>query len=272
MRSWWLGALLLGVGVAAHAQEYLSPPPADPSPITDQFAFSAIYFFGKASTDAQINPSATAPGTDVNVENVFGVTDRADQFRAEALIRLEDRNKIRLDFLDLRRNGDTIVGQNIQFGTQTFNVGEEVKSEFDLQQFDITYTYSFLRGRWYELGAGLSVQFTQAEADGEVPGTPKFDNFSAAIPFAEPALDGTLRIARHWSFNGRAEYLHLSLRDTSGLLEDFHADLQYRYHGALALGVGYEYQRISADLIKTNPSGDIRLKLSGPEVFLRGSF
>jgi hypothetical protein len=272
MRSWRLGAVLLFVGVAAHAQEYLSPPPPDPSPITDQFAFTAIYFFGKVNTHTQINPSATAPGTAVNVEQVFGVTDRADQFRAEVLLRLEDRNKLRVDFLDLRRNGDTIVDQTIQFGTQTFNAGEEVKSEFDLQQFDLTYTYSFLRGSWYELGAGLAVQFTQAEADGEVPGTAKFDDFHVAIPFAEPAIDGTLRIIRHWSFNARAEYLRLSVHDTSGLLEDFHGDLQYRYRSALAIGVGYEYQRIATNLARTNPSGDLRLKLSGPEVFLRASF
>jgi hypothetical protein len=263
---------MLCVGVAAQAQEYLSPPPADPSPITDQFAFSAIYFFGKVNTSDQINPSSTTTGTEFNVEQVFDVTDRADQFRAEALIRLEERNKVRVDFLDLRRQGDATVTVPIQFGNETFTPGEEVKSEFDLQQFDITYTYSFLRGSWYELGAGLAVQLTQAEAEGAVPNTQKFDDFHAAVPFAEPALDGTLRLIRHWTLNASAEYLHLTLHDTSGLLEDFHGDLQYRYRSALAIGVGYEYQRIVADLTKSNPSGDLRFKLSGPEVFLRASF
>jgi hypothetical protein len=272
MRLRWFGAFMLTVGVAAHAQEYLSPPPSDPSPITDHMAFRAIYFFGKVSTGAQINPSSTTPGTSFSAERDFGLTDKADQFQAEILFRLEDRNRLRVSFLDLRREGDTIATKNIQYGTQDFLIGEEIKSEFDYRQLDLTYTYSLLRGRRYELGVGLGVQFLQAEVNAEVPDTRKFDNFSGVIPFATPALDGTFLIARHWSFNARGEYLRVSVRDTSGLLEDFHGDLQYRWRSALAIGAGYEWQNIGLNLAKTNPSGDIRLKINGPEVFLRASF
>jgi hypothetical protein len=272
MRSWWFGAVMLTFGVGADAQEYLSPPPSDPSPITDHMAFEAIYFLGKVSTDAQINPSSTVAGTSFNAERTFGLTDRANQFQAEILFRLEQRNRLRVSFFDLRRGGDTTVTQSVQYGSQNFTVGEEVKSEIDFRQFDLTYTYSLLRAKRYELGLGLGVQFLEAEADAEVPSTPKFDNFSGVIPFATPALDGTFLIARHWSFNARAEYLRVSVRSTSGLMEDYHGDLQYRWRSALAIGVGYEWRYIGLNLERTNPSGDVRLKVNGPEAFLRASF
>jgi hypothetical protein len=55
-------------------------------------------------------------------------------------------------------------------------------------------------------------------------------------------------------------------------MEDYHGDLQYRWRSALAIGVGYEWRCIGLNLEKTNPSGDVRLKVNGPEVFLRASF
>jgi len=272
MRSWWIGAVLLTIGVQAKSQEYLSPPPADPSPITDHLAFRAIWFEGKVNTDARFDPSPTTPGTSFNAEQTLGLTDRADQFRAELMFRLEDRNRLRVNWLDLRRSGDTIATENIQYATETFLVGEEVKSELDYREMDLTYTYSFLRYKRFELGAGLGVQLVEAEADAEVPNTPKFANFSGAVPFATPAIDTTYLIAKHWSLNARAQYLHLTISSTSALYEDFHSDLQYRWKPNLAIGLGFEYQEISLDLEKNNPAGLIRLKLDGPEVSLRASF
>ncbi|HEX4377641.1 MAG TPA: hypothetical protein VHZ99_10880 [Steroidobacteraceae bacterium] len=277
MRRWLLGAVMLIVGVAADAQEWIRPPPDDPSPITDHMAFRATWFFGQVSTRAQINPvqinaTQTVAGTDFNVEQELGLTDKAEQFRAELMFRLEDRNRLRVGFLDLRRNGDAVVDEDIVFGQQVFTKGEEVRSEVGYQQFDVAYTYSILRGKRYELGVGVGAQFIQASAQGTVASPSKFERFDGSTPFAEPLLDGTFLIARHWSFNARGQYLHVTVGNTSGLLEDYHADIQYRYHTALGLGIGYEWQRTDVRLSQSNLSGSIDLKLHGPEAFLRASF
>jgi hypothetical protein len=272
MRLWWLGPVMLGIGVSAHAQEYLSPPPRDASPITDHMSFRAIYFFGNVSTTARFDPTQTMPGTRFSAEHAFGLTDRADQFRAEIIFRLKERSRLRVSELDVRRGGDVTLSENVQYGKQNFLVGEEVKSEIDYRQFDLTYTHSFLRGSWYELGAGMGIQFLQAEANAEVPSTPKFDTFSGVLPFGTPALDGTILLDRHWSFNARAEWFRVSVNDTTAVLDDFYGDLQYRWRRALAIGVGYEWQQIGLHLAKTNPAGEVRLKISGPQVFLRASF
>ena len=69
-----------------------------------------------------------------------------------------------------------------------------------------------------------------------------------------------------------AQYLHVSFGSTGGLLEDYHADVQYRYRRALSIGAGYEFQETHIDLLHDNPSGIVHLKVNGPEVFLRASF
>jgi hypothetical protein len=270
MRLWWLGAVLLAVGVSADAQEFLSPPPADPSPITDHLAFRAIYFFGKVDTEGQFNGNNNVVGTRINAENEFGLTDRADQFRAELIVRLEQRTRLRVSFLDLRRQGDRILNQTLQFGNQTFQIGQQVKSEFNYRQMEVAHTYSLLRGEWYELGVGLAVQLAEAEADAAVPATPKFQNFSGAGVFGTPLIDGSIRLIRHWSLNVRGQYLRVSVHNVAGLLEDYHGDLQYRWRRPLAFGVGYEWQNIERDVNSNN--GNLRLKISGPEAFVRASY
>jgi hypothetical protein len=274
MRAWWFGAVMLAVGASAHSQEYLSPPPDAASPITDHLAFRAIYFLGKVTTHAQFDPSPNINnglGTNFTAENLLGLTDKADQFRIELVFRLEDRNRLRVNFLDLRRSGDALLGEPLQFGNTGFNVGQVVHSEFDYREFDLTYTYSFLRGRWYELGAGIGAQLLEAEAGADVASTPRFANFSGSGPFATPALDGTVLLDRHWSVNARGQWLHVAVQSAGGLWEDYHGDVQYRWRRNLAMGLGFEYQEIGLNL-HSNPSGQVRLKIVGPEAFLRASF
>jgi hypothetical protein len=275
MRSWWLGAVLLTVGVSAHAQEYLSPPPDVASPITDHLAFRAIYFLGKVSTHSQFDPSNgdnDGLGTNFTAEHELGLTNKADQFRVELMFRLEDRSRLRVNFLDLRREGDKQLSENLQFGNTTFTVGSVVQSEFDYREMDVTYTYSFLRAARYELGAGVGLQLLDAEANASVPATPKFSDFSGAGPFATPAIDGTVLLDRHWSLNARAQYLHVTFESVGGLWEDYHGDLQYRWRRNLAAGLGFEYQEIGVNLNHSNPAGVVHLRIAGPEAFLRASF
>lgn len=267
MRAWWLAAVTLAVAVSAHAQEYLSPPPAVASPITDYLALRAIYFLGKVTTHAQFNPSGNINnglGTNFNAEQLLGLTDKADQFRVELIFRLEERDRLRVNFLDLRRGGDKDLTQPLQFGNVAFNTGQAVQSELDYREFVLTDTYSFLKGSWYELGAGLGVQLLEAESDVDVPSTPRYVRESGATLFGTPALDGTVLLDRHWSLNARAQYLHLARQTVAGLWEDYHGDLQYRWRRNLAAGLGFEYQEIGVD--------QVRLKIVGPEAFLRASF
>ena len=129
-----------------------------------------------------------------------------------------------------------------------------------------------IRAARYELGAGLGLQLLDAEANASVPATPKFSDFSGAGPFATPAIDGTVLLDRHWSLNARAQYLHVTFESVGGLWEDYHGDLQYRWRRNLAAGLGFEYQEIGVNLNHSNPAGVVRLRIAGPEAFLRASF
>ena len=109
--------------------------------ITDHFALSGIYFLGHVSTTGYVNPSNGFTGTYFSAEHDLGVTDQVYQPRIEIMFRLEERGRLRVDFFDLRRNGDVFVDRNIQYGNVTFLAGDQVQSSLSWRQMDcLLYT------------------------------------------------------------------------------------------------------------------------------------
>jgi hypothetical protein len=281
MRSWWLGPTLLALAAAAHAdphpdtspESYLPPPPLPiASPISDHFALTAGFFWGSVSTFGRFDSPAGIEGTPFTAEHDLGLTGQARQPFIEIMFRLEERSRLRVDFIDLRRAADKTIDRTIQYGDQTFLVDNPVHSEFDWRQMDLTYTYSFLRGERYELGAGVGVHLLEAEASAEIPTTPQYADFNGAGPFATLALDGTWRISRHWALSARGNYLRIRIGSVGGMMGQYHADLQYRWKRNLAFGLAYRRQEVELDLHGTDPSGVLKFNISGPELFGRVSF
>lgn len=281
MRGWWLGPVMLALGVAAHADPHVkqdsddySPPPPLPiaSPISDHFALTAGFLWGDANTFGRFDSAAGIEGTPFTAEHDLGLSNQARQPFIEILFRIEERNKLRVDFIDLRRSADRSIDRTIQYGDVTFLVDNPVHSEFDWRQMDITYTYSVLRAERYELGAGLGIHLIEADARADIPATPQYADFNGAGPFATLALDGTWRITRQWSLNARANYLKVTIGSISGMMGQYHADLQYRWKRNLAFGLGYEQREAELDVRNENPSGVLRFRISGPELFARLSF
>jgi len=273
-----LAPLLLAAVVPVRAatlsamDDSLPPPLPNPSPITDHFAFDAGFFWGRVSTFGQINPGKGAPGTPLSGESDLGLTNQVYQPRFELMIRLEQRGRLRVDFLDVRRNGEVQLANSIQYGDQAFAAGQTLQSTIDWRQMDITYTYSFLRGERYELGAGLGVHLIEAQAIAQVPSTPQRVDYSQAGPFASAALDGTFLISSRWSLNARAQYLKLTVNSFTGLLEDYRADLQYRWRRNFAVGASYEHAEDEVVMRNHDPSGTVRLTFNGPQLFVRVSY
>jgi hypothetical protein len=281
MRSWRHAPVLIALAVAAHADphpdtsdaSYLPPPPPPiASPITDHMALTAGYFWGSVSTFGRFDSASGVQGTPFTAEHDLGLTGQARQPFIEIIFRLEERNRLRVDFIDLRRAADKVIDRTVQYGDVTFLVDNPVHSEFDWRQMDLTYTYSFLRNDRFELGAGLGIHLLEAEAIAEIPKTPQYADFNGAGPFATLALDGTWRISRHWALTARGNYLKVTIGQVGGLLGQFHTDLQYRWRRNLAFGVGYRRQEVELELHDTDPSGVLRFMISGPELFARASF
>jgi hypothetical protein len=254
----------------------LPPATQEPaSPITDHFYIRAAWYGPKYNTTFRVDPTDAPPGTTgtpVNAQNDLGLPHRENQGRVEFMFRLRDRNKVRVDYFETNQSGSQVLANDVVFGNQIFPAGELAQTNFSLQQFDITYTYSFIRNSHFEVGSGLAAYFLQIDLIGQVQALGLRQEVTAATPFPALPLDLTWRVSSRWAATAQAAYLKLNTHDLSGWYLDTHADIQYRWVPNFVVGAGYA--SIRTDLSHRNGSfpGVVNMSINGPQVFVRFSF
>jgi hypothetical protein len=259
----------------AQPRELLQPPKKglEASPITDRFALRVTYFAPKIDTLLRLDRSTGQPGTELNVEDDLGLDDSRNMFRAEMIIRLREKNRLRVDYFHLSRYGDKVLNETINFGDQTFFVGDRAQTSLDYRALGLTYTRSILYFDRVEVGVGVGISLLEAHAKGEVVARNVREKEDGVAPYPTFALDGTWRISKRWSFNGRAQTFTAHLSDFTGSLSEYHGDVQYRWRRNFTFGLGYTSMRIRANSTSTdNMPGKLDQDIKGPEFFIRASF
>jgi hypothetical protein len=284
MRIWLAAAavlLVMEVTPALADRDPNSGAPLPPkkrevsSPITDHFYIRASFYAPQLRTNLRLDPTAPpgALGTPVSAENDLGLPDQFQKGRVEFMFRLRERNKVRVEYFESDRSGSKVLTRDVVFGNETFLAGDLAQTSLDWQQFDITYTYSFIRNSHFEVGSGMAVYFLDVDAIGYVPTTFQRQEETAATPIPAVPLDLTWAISSRWAATGRIAYLRAHLIGFDGWYADSHADLQYRCNPYLSFGVGYSSIRTSLVRQSTNSfSGAFYMSITGPEAFVRLSF
>jgi len=274
-----LAACLSAAGLAAAADGYSSNDAYLPSerdvgsPLTDRLALRMSYIPATVHTTLRVDPTGVPlGGTTLSGERDFGLASSNPDGRVELMVRMGERNRLRVDYLQLDRSGDALLSRTIVFGNQTFLANEEVVSSLDWKTMGFTYTYAFLQRRRFEVGAGLGLHLIEADAIGSVPARFQSHETSEAGAFPTIALDTMWRISRRFAFTGRGQYFGTTVHGFTGSLGDYHGDFQYRWRSAFAVGVGYSYTRASFESVTHGTPGRFTLSLAGPELFARVSF
>lgn len=261
------------------ASATLKPPQrsAASSPITDRFALRISYYPSSIETQVRLDGDGNI-GTDLLAEDDLGLDDRSDEARAELLLRINERNRLRVDYLKLSRFGDVTLDRTINFGDEVFNVNDRAQTGLEWRQLTFTYTRSLLRRDRFELGAGLGVSILEAKARGQVIARNIREMQDGVGAFPTLAVDGTWRISKRWALSARAQRLTATVDEFRGSMADYHADIQYRWRSNFAVGLGYTRLRALVDVGEGDEPGDDDLTgrfnqtLSGPEIFIRASF
>ena len=247
------------------------------SPITDRFAVRGTFFNPAISTTLRIDaqsPGGGLPGrtgTILSGERDLGFDSRIPQGQVEILFRLRERNRLRVNYFETNRRADHVIGRPILFGDEVFTSQDRVTSSIDWRQFDLTYTYSFVRTDRLELGVGLGVHLLEAEARGAVDAKQLRQEVSGAGAFATIPVDFTWRISRRFSFVARGQYFRAKVHKFEGSLGEYHGDFQYRWKPNFTVGVGYTTLRAFLDIDDSHFPGAFRLNVRGPEAFFKVS-
>jgi hypothetical protein len=234
---------------AAHADDYLSPT-------EERVRLSLGVVHTSNQTDMQIDSSAGVAGTPISGEDQFGLNASDFEPKFQAMVRVQERHRLRFDYFTLDRDGSTTVTEPIIFRDVVLQPGDPLNSNLTLTAFSITYEYSFLHSEKYEVAATIGVTDTEDQAG----------------PFPTAGIDATWVISKRFYLDGRAEYMHVSYNNLDGSLGFFEFDALYRLRPNIAFALGYNVVRANLESNQSSQSGYFDLTTKGPEFFVRVAF
>jgi hypothetical protein len=251
----------------AHADDYLSPT-------EERVRLSLGVIRTSNTTDLQIDSSTGVAGTPINAEDQFGLDKSDYDPKFQAMVRVEERHRLRFDFFQLDRTGSTSVTEPIIFRDVVLQPGDPLNSNLSLSTFSITYEYSFFHTEKYEVAATFGITETDISARARVttPTRHVDQTEDQAGPFPTAGIDATFVLSKRWYVDGRAEYMHLSYNDLSGSLGYGEFDVLYRLRPNISFALGYNIVRANLESSQAAQGGYFDFTSKGPEFYVRVAF
>ena len=119
------------------------------SGLDDRFSISLGAFITDRDTDTRLDSDVLGKGTVIDFEDDLGLDSSDTVFRIDGHYRFGQKHRINFSVFDLSRDSSTTVQREIQFGDEVFSINTVIKADFDLNIYQLAYTYSFL---WRENG------------------------------------------------------------------------------------------------------------------------
>jgi hypothetical protein len=142
------------------------------SPTDDRVRLSLGIMDVSSSTQLQVDSSTGTVGTDINAENQFGLKKTDIEPKFQAMVRVNDRNRLWFDYFMLDRSGDTTVTVPIVFRDSVLQVGNPLQSQLNLRMLGITYGYSFWHSEKLEFAATLGINSVEIASNAKVRRVP----------------------------------------------------------------------------------------------------
>jgi hypothetical protein len=263
-----LAATLTLAATLVHADDYLSPT-------EERVRLSLGVMRVSNTTDMRLDSNRGVQGTPINAESEFGLDSSDFEPKFQAMVRVDERHRLRFDYFTLDRTAaTTLTGAPIIFRDVILQTGDPVQTTLSLRTLGISYEYSFIHREKFELAATIGINDTDISAQARVSTQTRHVNQSEdqAGPFPTIGLDATYVVSKRFYFDGRAQYFKVSVGDVDGSLGFYELDALYRFRPNVSFALGYTAAKADLSSQKPSNSGYFDLNSKGPEFFVRVAF
>lgn len=253
---------------SVRAEDYQSP--------TDErvrISLGAIYV--TSATTLRADSSVGVAGTTVDGEDELGLAKSVFEPKFEAMVRVDTRQRLSIDYFTLDRSGDAVVGSNkIVFRNVVFLSDDPLQTTLNLRTLGLTYGYSFWHSETLEIAATLGAHVTDisAIAKVETPTRHIIQTEDQAGPIPTVGLSATWVVSRRFYVDGRAQYLTAHVDNIDGSLGIYELNVLYRYRANVSLALGYTDIRAHLASAQSTETGLFDFNTHGPQMFLRIAF
>lgn len=222
-------------------------------------------------------------GLDIDLEDLTGVESTNTVFRVDGSWRFTDNLKHRMDlsWFAFHRNASRVVAQELSFEDKDGNqivvpLGTKVDTDFDIDIFQLGYSYSFLQDERTDLavGAGLYIMpiSTGFKAAGFIEDETD-QGFTAPLPVFNFRAD--FAIAEKWKIRSQAQFLYLEIEQFEGSIVELKAAVEYEAFEHVGFGVGFDSFTFSLagdgseDYPGIDLRGDLDFTYTGLQIYSR---
>jgi len=235
-----LGSLALVLRVGAQSDKAEEKP-------WERFSLNLGGFVTSFNTDVSIG--VRNAGIAVDVEEGLGLDTNMTVFRGDAIFRLGESRRHRLDFgfMDLNRSGTKALGRDITIGDTTYPIGATVETEFDFRLFKGSYSYSLVQDNKIDfgLGIGLYVAPIKFRISSTSSGAVEEEDVTAPLPFFGIRLD--YAITPKFFIKQSVDFFYMEYKQFTGRLLDLKIGLEYNIWKHFGLGLAYNYFNIDIE-------------------------
>jgi hypothetical protein len=247
-----------------------APVPDNPT-LNDRVFVAGGGFYAQLNTDARLDSETLGLGATVDFEDDLGLEQDLLVPFGGARVRLGDRWRLELEYVQFEREGSETIEVEIQWGDIVFPVDTGLSSRFDLSMLRASLGYAFFRRRDKELGIAFGVHGARIEAElSDGGGTAERGEVLAPLPVL--SLYGRVALTERWSVGMRADAFSLEYEQYDGRLLSNAVDLVYQPFRHVALGLGYRDLFVDLELDDPDFSGKVESDFRGPVAFLALSF
>lgn len=268
-----LAMILLAVALPAGAQTY-----QDVKGMDETFRIDVGGFIQSFDTTVRLGAEDGRAGTEVSLEETLGLDDKQTDLRFDGYLRLGRHARVDFAYRGWKREGSSVLLQEIQFGEDVYQAGATVDTQARVQLGELYYSYSVVNSGETEIGMmlGVSAYFNKASValaasgsgGGEVT-TREEQSFVAPIPAVGLHLRYTLLPG--FFVNAKAKWVRASISGKSGSLLDVTAGMDLFFSKNIGIGAAYQYVKVRYE-DEDAPAVKLEYKTSGPLAYVSVTF
>ena len=221
-------------------------------------------------------------GVDIDVEKALDLNSTNTVFRADALWRFTQNRRHRIDFtwFSFRRDGNRQIVEDIIIedddgNTITIPSGSSVEAFFDLDIYELAYSYSFFQDDRIDLAAGIGIYVMPIDFGIKVSGLLDEDeeeNFTAPLPVFSLRMDVALN--PRWFIRTGAQVFYVEIDNFNGSIMEFRTALEYNPWKHVGIGLGFDTLGIrleseNEDWPGIDLKGKVEFNYVGLQLYLR---
>jgi hypothetical protein len=242
------------------------------SPDTDRFSVSLGVFITNRDTVTQLDGDIPDSGTDVDLENDFGLDSSDSVFRIDGYFKFNEKHRIDFSAFDLSRTASKQIQREIEWDGEIYPIDTVIAAGLDLNIYKLAYTWSFIRKANGYLGASAGLYVADIGTSLSATSIGQSSSRAVTAPLPVIGLRGRYDFGEKWSLRGSAEVFAFEYDDFDGSLYDFYAGLDYQFFDHVAIGVGVNSVRMNLGVTKSNFNGDLDWRYDGGLLFFKFDF